>query len=95
MKDISKMMNFMLIMQACAAEYTEEGTITKTVKAFEMNFESMMSLRDFACYGPVEPAEEHKDLHNNLISAFERQLGLSQVVIKAEVIGFNPMEGME
>ena len=95
MKDISKMMNFMLIMQACAAQYTEEGTITKTVKAFEMIFESMMSLRDFACYGPVEPAEEHKDLHNNLISAFERQLGLSQVVIKAEVIGFNPMEGME
>ena len=95
MKDVSKMMNFMLIMQACAAEYTEEGTITKTVKAFEMDYGSMMALRDFACHGPVEPADEHKDLHNNLISAFERQLGLSQVVIKAEVIGFNPLEGME
>ena len=95
MKDVSKMMNFMLIMQACAAEFTEEGTITKTIKAFEMDFETMMSLRDFACYGPVEPAEEHKDLHNQLIGAFERQLNLSNVVIRAEVIGFNPMEGLE
>lgn len=95
MKDISKMMNFMLVMQACAAEYTEEGTITKTIKAFEMDGKTMMDLRDFACYGPVEPAEEHKELHNNLISAFERQLGLTNVVIKAEVIGFNPLEGME
>lgn len=87
--------NYIVAMQAYALEYQMKGTITETTEAFEMDYLSLVNLRDFAAYGPITPTDEHKELHTNLISAFDRQLGISNVVIKVEFLGFNPMEGME
>mgnify|MGYP003147182536 FL=1 len=87
--------NYITTMQGFALEFQMSGTITETIKAFEMNYLELLNLRDFAAFGPISPTDEHMGLHNQLITAFDRQLGISNVVIKVEFLGFNPMEGME
>jgi len=95
MSPVDSLPNFMMAMQACALEYETKGTISETLLAFELSHLDIMNMRDFACFGPIKPKGKYQELHIELITAFDRQLGISNVVIKVNFLGFDPLEGLE